>query len=124
MEVAHGGAYTAVPEQALDGVDIGTRFEQVRGERMAKGMQSSALADADAGFGGLERPADAANGERAFARAAGEQPRFGVGAFGQIIAAQLREQLLREQGVAVFLSPLPFSTRMAMRSESILVILR
>jgi hypothetical protein len=35
MEVARGGAQAAVPKQALDGMHIGTGFEQMGGERVA-----------------------------------------------------------------------------------------
>ena len=35
MQVAHGGADVAVPQQALDGVQIHPGFEQVRGEAVS-----------------------------------------------------------------------------------------
>ena len=35
VEVTHGGADMTVTEQALDGVDIDTGFQQVRRESMA-----------------------------------------------------------------------------------------
>lgn len=41
MKIAHGRADMAVAEQALDGVDIDTGFQQMGGEAMAA-MPSSA----------------------------------------------------------------------------------
>ena len=63
-------------------------------------MQPTALGDADARLGLLEYAAGTAMAQRPLTDAAGEEPVLGT--FGQIIAAQLREQLLREQSVAVF----------------------
>jgi hypothetical protein len=47
MQVAHGGADMAVPEQALDGVQIDAGFQQVGGEAVAQGVDA----------GGVGRPA-------------------------------------------------------------------
>ena len=35
MEIAHGGRHMAVPHQTLDGMNIHTGFQQVRGEAVA-----------------------------------------------------------------------------------------
>ena len=35
VEVAHGGRHVSVSEQALDGVDVDTGFQQVGGETVA-----------------------------------------------------------------------------------------
>jgi hypothetical protein len=54
MEVACGGREIAVAHQALNGVHVGAGFQQVRGKRVAQGMNSAGLGDAGAVLGGVE----------------------------------------------------------------------
>ena len=46
MEVAGGGAEAAVPEQDLDGPEVGAGLEQVGGEAVPQGVHSDVLAQA------------------------------------------------------------------------------
>ena len=41
VEVAHGGRHVTVSEQALDGVDVDTGFQQVGGETVAQGVNAA-----------------------------------------------------------------------------------
>ena len=77
MEVAHGGADMAVAEQALDGVDVDTGFEQMGGKAMAQGMDAAAVRNA----GSLARRMVETAHSRAIqggASAIWEQPVFGT----------------------------------------------
>ena len=46
VEVAQGGTDMAVTEQALNGVDVDTGFEQVGGEAVAQGMDAGRSGEA------------------------------------------------------------------------------
>lgn len=41
VKVAHGGGYMAMTQQALNGMDIHTRLQQMGGEAMAQGMNAT-----------------------------------------------------------------------------------
>lgn len=41
VKIAHGGRYVPMSEQALNGVDIGTGFQQMRGEAVAQGVDAA-----------------------------------------------------------------------------------
>jgi hypothetical protein len=51
MEVDHGGGDVGMAEKVLDGADVGAGFEQVRGERMAKGVRCDAFRNARFSYG-------------------------------------------------------------------------
>ena len=54
MEVARGGGEVPVPHQALDSVDIGAGFKQVRGEGVTQRVDAAGFGDAGATLGGVE----------------------------------------------------------------------
>ena len=49
------GADVTVSQELLDGADIVARLEQVRRERVAKGVAGDVLGDADGGHGAPDR---------------------------------------------------------------------
>lgn len=53
MEVAHGRADMAMAEQALDGMNIDTGFQQMGGKTMAQGMDATTAFDSGRLSGGL-----------------------------------------------------------------------
>ncbi len=76
MEVAHGGADMAVAEQALDGVDVDTGFEQMGGEAVAQGMDAAAVFDAGRATGGMVEAMGGFLINGAFATTTGKEPEF------------------------------------------------
>ena len=45
MEIHHGGGYATVTKRILNGANIGSRLQQVRGKGMAEGMSSHPRGD-------------------------------------------------------------------------------
>ncbi len=48
VEIAHGGRYVAMAEQALNGVDVDPGFQQMRGETVAQGVDAAGPSQAGA----------------------------------------------------------------------------
>src|SRR3954469_2130225 len=64
MEVAGGGAEAVVPEQDLDGAEVGTGLEQVGGEAMPQRMHMHVLAQARGRQGTLTDHLDGTHTDR------------------------------------------------------------
>ena len=60
MGVDHRGLNIAVPQQLLNGADIGSLLQQVRGERMAEGVAGGWFADPRRLYGNTHGPLDPA----------------------------------------------------------------
>src|SRR5439155_19820113 len=72
MEVAGGGAEAVVPEQDLDGAEVGTGLEQVSGGAVPQGMHMNVLAQARGLQGTLADHLDGARADRPVGQASGE----------------------------------------------------
>lgn len=78
MEVTHGRADMTVTEQALDGVDIDTGFQQVRRESVAQGMNATAVINAGGTASSMIDALGRLIVKWAVASAIGKQPVFGA----------------------------------------------
>lgn len=81
VEIAHGYADMAVTEQTQDGVDIDTRFEQIRGEGMARRMDAAVVGQAGRIAHGAVQALDGLIVDRAVAGAIGKHPAPRVSVF-------------------------------------------
>ena len=53
VEIAHGRANMAMTKQALDGMEIDARLQQMRGKSVAQGVNAATAFDASRFAGGL-----------------------------------------------------------------------
>src|SRR5438270_11976370 len=77
VEIAGGGAKAVVPEQDLDGAEVGTGLEQVGGEAVPQSMHMNVLAQARGRQGTLADHLDGARADRPVGLASGEEVRPG-----------------------------------------------
>ena len=126
MDVNHGFAQVGVAEQQLDGAQVGSGFEEMSGEAVAKSVRMQRLVDSGA-FGGFpagvpdDLVADGVIGR--VPATAREQPNGRFAGQPAIMCAQFAVQMGLST-ISRSLPPLPSWTCTTMRAESISVSLR
>ena len=101
MEVAGGGAEAAVPEQDLDGPQVGAGLEQVGGEAVPQSVHMNVLAQARGRQRALADHLDGAWADRLVGLTPWEE--VGPGPVSCPVLAQDRQQPWREHDVAILL---------------------
>lgn len=103
VDIARGGFDGRMSHHSLDFKNICTRFEQVRGEAVAQGMDA-AVVDPDAVADEIEDFLGRTNRHRLRAIAPEKEPLAGMET--TVVVAQLAEQAVGQKGVSIFA---PFS---------------
>src|ERR1017187_2415460 len=107
-QVAARGFQIRMAEQKVNGAQVGTRFEEMRGEAMAKRVRMDTLLQAGALGGVFDRVEDALGAHRHIGRVStastGEEVGFGPETRAQPIFAKLFEQPWAKHDVAILIA--------------------